>query len=275
MKIFYLILIFLYKINLSINVDRIWLIRHCDKPESFKDPCCSKLGYERSKKWHIYFKKYFNKNNKINLYSSNFNEKRVCINNIQYKPDSNCQKSQRMFLTAYYIEEQFQNLFYINDNLNVNYCVGEYEKLLKKIKNNDKITDAIIVWEHKEIIDIIRSFNIDIKKWKNKYKNYYDIIFMIDVKTKQLFYDCFDFVKNTTECSSNINLWLDNFKKINIYNQYTYLTLYNKPIYNYEIKYIFIVIFIIIFLFLLVFVIIFIIKKFIENRRRRYYTIII
>jgi hypothetical protein len=123
-----------------------------------------------------------------------------------------------MFLTATIMKEQLN----INTNININfdYCIGYAKQVIKRVCNNIFITDAIIVWEHKEIIDIIRSFDISIKKWKNKYSNNYDIVFMIDLKTKQLFYDCFDYTINISSCSKNIEVWLNNFDKIENYYKY-------------------------------------------------------
>jgi hypothetical protein len=257
------------------GLDRLWLIRHCDKPKSSKNPCCSELGYERAKNWYHYFKIHFKKNSIIKIYSSNFNEKKVCINNILYNPNSNCQKSQRMFLTAYYLQETLQKFYKFQENININFCVGEKNKLVNSILDNYKVSDVILVWEHKEIIDIIRHFQIEIKKWKNKFENTYNLVFMIDIKTKQLFYDCFDFVKNNTYCSNDIDIWLNKFNRISnkgliLYNNS--LNKSNKSNVNY-IASIFCLFLLIILL--LCYLIIAVINLIILRRRRREYTIII
>ena len=119
-----------------------------------------------------------------------------------------------MFLTAYYLKETLQKFYKFQENININFCVGDKNNLLNDILKNNNVTDTILIWEHKEIISIIRFFGIDIKKWKNKFQNNYNIVFMIDIKTKQLFYDCFDFIENITSCPDKVDLWLNNFNKI-------------------------------------------------------------
>jgi len=273
---FYIYFLFL---KLCHSVDRIWLIRHCDKPKTNANPCCSELGYERAKNWHRYFKMQMHKNSIVKIYSSNFNEKKVCINNILYKPDFTCQKSQRMFLTAYYLQNTLQKFINFQENINTNYCVGEKNNLISDIVKNIKFSDAVVVWEHKEIIHIIRDFGINIKKWKNKFQNYYSIVFMIDIKTKQLFYDCFDFIKNMTSCPDEINKWLYNFEKIDDNNKNDNnkeLTLYNNSFNKSNINYIVLLFFIfVLIVLLLTYVIISTFNLILLNRRRREYNIIL
>jgi len=214
-KLIYLLIIF----NNVFGLERLWLIRHCDKPKGISNPCCSELGYHRAKSWHLYFTKYFNQNNIIEIYSSNYNEKKTCsIDIIGYKSEHSCQKSQRMFLTAYYIQEKMQkNKLNMNKKINLKYCVGEKNKLLDTILNNKYATDSLIVWEHTEIIKIIKDFGIKITKWHNKRINEYNIVFLIDIKKKQLYYDCFDFINNKTSCSKNVNLWLNKYPIVDLY----------------------------------------------------------
>jgi hypothetical protein len=219
------ILFLIFFIQFVSSVERIWLLRHCDKPSNNESPCCSSIGYQRAENWFFYLTKYLNKNNKIAIYSSNYNEKKLCLKNNNYIPDYNCQKSQRMFLTAYYIHNKLtSNNFQIKKNINLHYCIGNKIDLINNIIVNEDIDDAIIVWEHKEIIEIIRYFNINIKKWKNKFTNVYDLIFLIDLHSKQLYIDCFNFQNNSTLCSKEVKNWLQPFPLISNYydkNQYS------------------------------------------------------
>ena len=50
-----------------------------------------------------------------------------------------------------------------------------------------------------EILEIIKKFKINIEKFK-KYKKHYDIIFMIDIKNNNLYYDCYDYINNINLC---------------------------------------------------------------------------
>lgn len=199
--------------HLTSSIKRLWIIRHCDKPNSNSNPCCSEVGYERSSKWHIYFSKVFDKTNKIQIYASNYNEKKRCIVTpyFQYNANKYCQKSQRMFLTANAISQSFINSNFTNiyhKEINNIFCVGESRQLISHLLSKRDITDAIIVWEHTEILDMIRRFHIKIRKWPNKY--IYDLVFLLDITSNKLFYECFDYLTNNTKCTYKVDLWLKN-----------------------------------------------------------------
>ena len=213
--VFLQILIYSYFLDRLYSLQRIWIIRHCDKPNGITNPCCSQLGYNRAKNWHLYFNKYIQKNTRLEIYTSNYNEKKVCLSDIgDYKSNRICQKSQRMFLTALYLQDNLKNFY---NKINLGFCVGEKNRLLTNIFNNSEISDAIIIWEHTEIVQIIREFGIKISRWRNKQVNEYNIVFLININTKQLYYDCFDFISNNTLCSKNTELWLHGIPKINNY----------------------------------------------------------
>ena len=152
----------------------------------------------------------------------------------------------------------------------MNYCIGDdKDKIIDSVSNRMDVTDAILIWEHKEIIDIIRSFDIDIKSWKNKYESIYDIVFMIDIKTHKLFYDCFDFIYNSTNCSKNVDIWLNDFKSITKRTPILYESSNKKIIAGYTI------IFSVIFIYVGCYLIYAVINKMILNRQRRDYVVII
>ena len=208
--------------GLSLGINRIWFIRHCDKPHNNKNPCCSMLGYKRAENWDYYLTKYLTKNDSIKIVTSNFNTNKVCMMDLDRTPDSYCPKSQRMYLTSHLIYHNMKriNMYNISYNINKNFCVGEAKKMLSSIlKTETSYSDIIIVWEHKEISDLIQKFDIKISKWKNIYRDHYDLLFMIDIENNELFYDCFDYKTLTTGCSKKIDEWLRDYKKINDYYQ--------------------------------------------------------
>jgi hypothetical protein len=207
-------------------LNRIWLIRHCDKPKNPENPCCSEMGYRRANSWYQYFQLWLKPENIVKIVTSEFNKKKVCISGITTGSNSQCQKSQRMWITGFYIYSHLQTnmSIQIQSIINTRYCIGQYKEMLENImeKNADDSTDAIIVWEHNEIIDIIRHFGIKIDNWKNE--KIYDIVFLLDVKKRTLYYDCFSLEKEkekekekrkekdiSMECSDK---WLKHIKKI-------------------------------------------------------------
>jgi hypothetical protein len=56
--------------------------------------------------------------------------------------------------------------------------VGELKKMLEYAMKS-KAKDIIIIWEHEEILEIIRHFGIHIGKGKDA-KHIYNLVFMID-----------------------------------------------------------------------------------------------
>ena len=213
--------VFLLHLLYVVECKRIWLIRHCDKPKNPKNPCCSDLGYARASQWHSYFAKYIEPKSKIQIYASNYNENLQCMMPPSFFYDSmantHCQKSQRMFITA---NTLYSNLHSTHDHVNLisKYCVGEKRQLIDDILRDDTIEDSIVVWEHHEIIQIIREFGISIDKWRNHFIDEYSLVFQIDVEPRILHYDCFDFQSNQHPCPKSIDLWLTPVS-------YTHLTL--------------------------------------------------
>jgi hypothetical protein len=98
-----------------------------------------------------------------------------------------CGISQREYITAQTIDESMHLL----EPVNTEFCVGEYPFLVRHCVKNPS-PDVLIVWEHFEIPNIIRQFNIPISDWPNTINDHYDIVFMIDVGQSKLFYDCYD-----------------------------------------------------------------------------------
>ena len=191
------------------QVERIWFIRHCDKPESPANPCCSDKGYKRAKAWLNYFRVKLENPTRVQIYTSNYNEKKMCIVSAE-KPDRSCQKSQRMYLTASLIHTGLS----ATPKINTQFCVGDKRRIVDHIRNAKPDTkEVLVVWEHKEIVHLIREFDIrefgiPLSKWRNRFEDEYTLVFMVDVKTKQLYYDCFDFLESGKGCSAGIRDWL-------------------------------------------------------------------
>lgn len=210
------LLFFIYFLKIShTNANKIWIIRHCDKPNNPKNPCCSDTGYDRSIGWANYFKDYLgNNNNRINIITSDFHSKTKCVDKLNHTKN-NCQKSQRMLLTTYYLSKQLLDMNYKIDTINLNYCVGDSGKIFHHIQTMKNTNDIILVWEHHEIVDFIRKYNIKIRNWKRKVKHNFDIVFMIDTKKNKLYYSCYNYKEKTkNKCSRDVDKWLGNFDNI-------------------------------------------------------------
>ena len=107
-KIKNVLIFFLTIINIINSAKNIWLIRHCDKTNDNQNPCCSNYGYERSTNWYKYFEIYINSSPYI--YASNYSEKKQCVTNNYNEINPECQKSQRMYLTAEAIYNSIYNI---------------------------------------------------------------------------------------------------------------------------------------------------------------------
>jgi len=127
--------------------------------------------------------------------------------------NTHCQKSQRMFITANTLYSNLQSIGYRVDQIS-KYCVGEKRQLIDHILRDDTTEDSIVVWEHHEIIQIIREFGISIDTWRNHFIDEYSLVFQIHVESRILHYDCFDFQHQQQPCPKSIDLWLTHFDKI-------------------------------------------------------------
>jgi hypothetical protein len=239
MNLFLFSLFFTFLPLSSLALERIWLIRHCDKPKDHNNPCCSDKGYIRANSWHYYFLPFWNSHDTVKIITSSFNEKKICLPHVypySFRETGNtCQKSQRMWITGYYLYNNLYTTTVSNllSKINSDYCIGQYKDMLHHVLERNyvkKTSDLIIVWEHNEIIDIIHHFDIPIEKWKNK--NIYDLIFMIDVsaiygseknslypKKAQLFYDCYSLDYDDNTCQKKTEKWLHTIKKITDYRR--------------------------------------------------------
>ena len=198
---------------------RLWMIRHCDKPINDADSCCSDFGHQREQKWSIFLHKYLDQENSvIEMYASNFRTIQTCNYNINYEfmtstPRKNCQRAQRMYSSAYYIKENLESLNYtIVKNINTNNCIGEESDVVHSINNSTQITDAILIWQHDEILQIIRSFGINANDFSKSDKYIYDVAFMLDISSNKLYYECFEYYDvSVSSCSPLIHSWLNSF----------------------------------------------------------------
>jgi len=215
-SISFLFLLFLF-IQPSFSKN-IWLLRHCDKPlDNPNNPCCSEDGYARSYNWSRYFMQYLPQDTSFQMYASGYNAHKICINENINKFENNedknmsrknCQKSQRMYLTAKIINQTFYE-----SNINTDYCVGEVDALIEQIRR-DSNPNILIIWEHEEIIEIIHKLGVYISSWKNKWKNIYNLVFLLDTTKKMLYYDCLG------KCDRSVDHWLRYFIKVNYYLGY-------------------------------------------------------
>lgn len=247
-----ILLLFLFKslIKISYQMKNLWIIRHCDK-NTF-DPCCSFEGIERSNHWINFFEKYINFNSNVKIYTSKFNLynlKKICfpvkindhsnMSKLFFQVDKNCQKSQRMYISANILSSLIYQKYNKNITLDSEYCVGKISKLFEKIQldiTNSKISDGILIWEHKEIIDLIRLFGLKLSKWNNNLSDQFQIVFKINFEFHKpiLYYDCYDYKINNIGCESKINSWLEKYSRVSIDN--SILTFANKQNIQYNIQ---------------------------------------
>jgi len=209
------------------------MLRHCDKPIDPRDSCCSDVGHQREQRWSTFLHRYLDKGSIIKLYASNFHSIQTCGYHIDYTlmtttPKKHCQKSQRMYSSAYCIKKNLESLKYeVISYIDTNNCIGQETDVLHSITNSTQVTDAILIWQHDEILDIIRSYGIPIESFEKSDKNVYDIAFMVDTSSKKLYYECFQYYDSSSlsSCQTAINTWLKKFSAGTIeYYRHTHST---------------------------------------------------
>jgi hypothetical protein len=216
-----MILIHFYKLCLlglgvgfSLGLERIWFIRHCNKPKNNQNPCCSTDGYNYAQQLHTFFEDAIDPlSSTLLIIPSGFKKKVNCVENaneynnhtIKTKADHRCQRSQRMYITGTLLYENMVSKYTFleeeeeeeeededededEDNedigLDSRFCVGQYKELLAYVLKK-RVTDAIVVWEHKEIVSMLRYLGVNVAfshKMKKRYNHVYNLIFMLDVK---------------------------------------------------------------------------------------------
>ena len=157
--------------------ERLWIIRHCDKPDG-NNPCCSQTGYQRALFWSQYLSDKITNSSTVYFISSGSSSHKKCSSNRTI--DTRCQKSERLALTSSIIRKNL----YLPSLISKDFCVGDTNKLLKAI-NQSTQTDVILVWEHNEILEIIHKLGWRLKKWPKE--DEYNIIFLIE--NNHLYYD--------------------------------------------------------------------------------------
>jgi len=186
---------------------KIYLIRHCEKPDDPDDPTCSEKGYRRAEAWATFFtspdfEPQFTPDNVTIFAAAPYDKKN--------RPK--CQRSQRMLLTAQPLAQK------LGIPINVDYCVGDEKKLAKFIRENVATPNVLIVWGHDEIPKIINKFVAKpIDKWPGKLSDLYNIVFRLTPTDEDddpedaeydLSYNCYLMNKNELSCDKKTKKWV-------------------------------------------------------------------
>jgi hypothetical protein len=227
-KLFLLLILFPIIVNAT---ERVYIVRHCDKSNRISNPCCSALGYERAFLWAEYLSNHLASTN-IHFINAGTSSPKQCVvsiivNNttrnsdgntihndnldLNYSRDFRCQRSERLLLTTHQIR---QNLKYPS-TIEGHYCVGNPSKVVKAIYEASA-EDVILVWEHTEILEILSLLGWNLGKWPDQ--DHYNVIFMVDLKNKKLYYDIVNLYRDPNITNSNSDLkyhtWLSNYSFI-------------------------------------------------------------
>jgi hypothetical protein len=192
-----------------IHSKKVWLIRHCDKLTKYESPCCSSYGYLRSEKWGDYFETKIS--TPLFLMASDYQSKKECeiMSSIVegFSSLSQCPKSQRMYITAQIIQQTLEGKGAVK-GIDSSFCVGEESALVQFLLKREEKGDVLVVWEHNGIVDILRHFGFKLSKWKNQLKEYYELVFWVDIDKEDWGYDCYYFENINTGCSQPVVDWL-------------------------------------------------------------------
>lgn len=170
-------------------VERIWFIRHCDKP--LHGPCCTSLGYDRSRNWHKYLSQHISTN--LTIYTSGTRSTKTCMNDPRDIPIiKHCPRSHRMLITAHLIHQSMPST--IRDG----YCTGDTELLLSDIQD-DPTPDVLVVWQHEELAQMVETLTFD---RFDIVELPYETIIMVNMLEKSVRRDNYNF-NSATETSSD------------------------------------------------------------------------
>ena len=183
--------------------------RHLRTTNTSTTDCCSDIGYSRNEGWARFF---LYETEFPQIYASNYNHNnnQMCMpipdDIITHK--KTCQKSQRMVLTAATIHQTM----HLTAPINTDYCIGEAPALIREI-HKSKSKNIIVVWEHNEIVEMIRYLGFRIPQWPHQLRNVYNIMFLYE--NDRLHYGCYDYLNNTiTDCDWRVSRWLTDIPRL-------------------------------------------------------------
>src|ERR1700751_1583042 len=101
-------------------IERLWLIRHCDKVDN-TNPCCASIGYERALYWSKYLSDKLPINKNLYFIHPGESSYKKCLrsNDFNATRDSKCQKSERLTITMEIIRSNMEHDSLLSDQ----YCV--------------------------------------------------------------------------------------------------------------------------------------------------------
>jgi hypothetical protein len=164
-------------------VDRIWILRHCDKPRD--GPCCSALGYERAYAWGAYLSHRVPAAASVLYLEAGASSPRRCgvpANHSRAPVDAQCQRSERLRITSRILQDVLARPFVVHGG----YCTGDARGILRRLARETAATDAVIVWEHTEIASLLAGLGHAGAEWPDPHR--YDFAFL--VSGGALYWDC-------------------------------------------------------------------------------------
>ena len=185
----------------------VWFIRHCDKPSDGSSDCCSSAGYDRAKAWASYFKGLINTDNTA-FVASNYADQGSCKKTLgsPSPTDPACQHSQRMWLTAKEITNQ---MGLDNTSINTDYCTEDPMKDVAKLIEK-QASETLVVWEHKQIPDIINELGVKLSSWPDNLDDVYNLVFRVS-NGGSLEYTCYNYDDGSDKCDNGVDAWLQKY----------------------------------------------------------------
>ena len=203
--LWYLFLLVTVRVSGSKSV---WLIRHCDKPSDDSSNCCSSTGYDRAKAWASYFKGLINSDSTA-FVASNYADQGSCKKTLGSPSPTYpaCQHSQRMWLTASEITNQ---MGLENSLINTDYCTADSMKDVAKLVEKQS-SESLVVWEHKQIPDIINELGVKLSAWPDNLDYVYNLVFRVSNGGGLLEYTCYNYDDGSDKCDKGVDSWLKNY----------------------------------------------------------------
>lgn len=194
----------------------IWFLRHCDKPADPHNPCCTPHGLLRTTHWASYLTPLINAStDSVSLYASGFQPSSypLCPPLLEGRGKPSCPHSQRMFVTAHHLRQELIKgpSFLHSPPVWSQGCVGDWKHMWNHLVQSPSLA-SIVIWEHNEIIDILRhASGLPIGPWEDN--NLYNLVFHLEIKhvsTHTHFsYDCVGMTpQEEKHCWSVTTPWL-------------------------------------------------------------------
>lgn len=116
-----------------------------------------------------------------------------------------------MYDTAFLLAKEMS----YQGSISSKYCSGNDDaSKVASYAESQPQASQLIVWEHHQLVDIIRGFGIDLSSWPSSLDDTYNIAFHVELSSPAvLSYSCYNYQDGGNQCDPGVTLWLKDYEQ--------------------------------------------------------------